>query len=97
MWWALFHLRTGPPGKGFDVFTSPFVSETGGTIMPCTPPPQKMLQACICVFGTQTVTLDYHGPDYFHLARGGAAGIRIDNMAEDGAIVTDFATLTIEP
>ncbi len=95
MWWALFHLRTGPPGKGFDVGTSRWVTQTGGTVMPCNPPPQLMPQSCLCVFGTRTVTLNYQGPDFFRLGSGGAAEIRIDNMAEDGAIVTDFATLTI--
>jgi hypothetical protein len=40
--------------------------------------------------------MDYHGPDVFGLEQGGSAGFRISNMAEDGAVVTDFATLTIE-
>jgi len=98
MWWALFHLGSGPTGEGFSLTTAPSaVAQNGATVMPCTPPPQFNPQSCLCVFGTQTITMRYDGPDVFGLARGGAAGFRISNMAEDGAIVTDVATLTIVP
>ncbi len=97
MWWILFHLGSGPTGHGFSLTNSPYVTQTGGTVMPCNPPPKLEPQACLCVFGTQTVTMRYDGPDVFGLAQGGAAGFRISNMAEDGAIVTDFATLTLVP
>ncbi len=98
MWWVLFHLGSGPSGDGFGLTSAAnAVTQSGGTVMPCTPPPQFNVQSCLCAFGTQTITMRYDGPDVFGLAQGGAAGFRISNMAEDNAIVTDVATLTIVP
>jgi hypothetical protein len=98
MWWLLFHLGSGDTGQGFSLTNdAAHVTVTGGTVMPCNPPPDFNDQACLCVSGTNTIVMQYIGPDVFGLGQGGAAGFRINNMAEDGAIVTDSATLTIVP
>ncbi len=96
MWWLLFHLGSGDSGQGFSLTNDPAnVTMAGGTVMPCNPPPDLNAQACLCVSGAGIIVMQYVGPDVFGLGQGGAAGFRISNMAEDGAIVTDFATLSI--
>lgn len=98
MWWLLFHNGSGETGQGFSLTNdAAHVTMAGGTVMSANPPPAFLPEATVCVFGTNTIVMQYVGPDVFGLGQGGAAGFRISNMAEDGAVVTDHTTLTIVP
>jgi hypothetical protein len=97
-WFAIFHLGTSSTGVGFGMSNDPthvgILWNTASTST-CDPLTNMKPEKCLVVSGNRTVVLIYHGPDVFGLSHGGAAGFRIDNMATDGAIVCDYATLQI--
>jgi hypothetical protein len=98
-WFALFHVGTGSSGHGYGLTSDPahvVILWHTATTSTCHPSTNSRPQLCVNAFADRTIVMLYYGPDVFGLNHGGTALFRINTQAQDKAIVTDYATLTLK-